>query len=257
MYKLIKSGPYLYGSSIFLLGVEQFITGNFPVALLPVPSDTPGRLILVYVVGAILVIGGLGIIIQKKPTWASILLGPLFILLDLVIHLPKLIANPYNGGEWTVFTELLALAGGAFLLVEHFSADFSAIYVSRISNSLIRSGLLVYSLSLLIFGIQHILYGQYVATLIPSWIPLHVFWAYFVGIAFLATAISFLSKKLAQLAATLLGVLFTLLVIVLHIPRVVTHLHTETEWTSLLIALAMGGISFTLAASSMIRRGVQ
>ena len=41
--------------------------------------------------------------------------------------------------------------------------------------------------------------------------------------------------------------MFFLWVIVLHIPRVVAAVHTETEWTSLFVALGMSGIAWMLA----------
>ncbi|MVM34555.1 hypothetical protein GO755_31290 [Spirosoma sp. HMF4905] len=255
MYTLFRSGPFLYGIAILALGVEHFVTGNFPTALLPIAVGTPGRIILVYSVGAILSATGLCIIFQKKPGWAALLAGSLVLLLDATVHLPKLIANPYNGGEWTVFTELVALAGGAFLLAGNFWTDAIDTNRSRIApNRLIWYGCLLYAVSLLIFGIQHWLYGPYVATLIPSWIPAHLFWAYFVGFAFLAAAVSILLKKQVSLVAMLLGVMFILWVVLLHAPRVVGHLHTETEWTSAFIALAMGGISFSLPVSPVFNR---
>jgi uncharacterized membrane protein len=247
MNRRIRSGRLLYGTAILALGLEHLITGNFPTALLPVPAELPGRLVLVYVTGGALAIAGLCVVFGKKADWAALLVGALFLLLDLGTHLPKLIANPYNGGVWTTFTELIALTGGALVIAGELLTDFSVTRRGYFTNTYMRYGSLLYALSLIIFGIQHALYANFVATLIPSWIPGHLFWTYLIGLAFIATAASILLKKQIPLSTTLLGIMFLLWVILLHSPRVIANLHHETEWTSAFIALAMSGIAFVLA----------
>jgi uncharacterized membrane protein YphA (DoxX/SURF4 family) len=117
-------------------------------------------------------------------------------------------------------------------------------------GSLFEVGRFLFAISLLVFGIQHLMYGAFVATLIPKWIPGHLFWAYFVGGAFIAAALAIVSGKLAPLAATLLGTMFFLWVVMLHAPRVVGALHNANEWTSLFVALAMSGGSWIVAGAT-------
>jgi hypothetical protein len=82
---------------------------------------------------------------------------------------------------------------------------------------------------------------------VTPWIPWHLFWAYFTGAAFVAAALSFVAGKMVRLAAGLLGLMFFLWVLVLHAPRVAASPRNGDEVTSLLVALAMGGVSFILA----------
>ncbi len=91
------------------------------------------------------------------------------------------------------------------------------------------------------------MYGPFVAHLIPSWIPARLFWAYFVGIAFIAAALSIVAKRSAALAANLLGLMFTLFVLLVHVPRVAAASHNGNEWTSAFVALAMSGGAFAVA----------
>jgi hypothetical protein len=39
-----------------------------------------------------------------------------------------------------------------------------------------------------IFGADHFVFANSIANLVPSWIPWHLFWAYFVGVCLLAGA---------------------------------------------------------------------
>jgi len=84
---------------------------------------------------------------------------------------------------------------------------------------------------------------------VPAWIPAHLFWAYFTGIAFVAAAISIATKKMLGMAAMLLGTMFVLFVVLLHIPRVAGAIRNGNEVTSLFVAVAMGGVSFVLAGT--------
>jgi uncharacterized membrane protein len=104
--------------------------------------------------------------------------------------------------------------------------------------------------SLIVFGIQHFIYGGFVATLVPAFMPGRLFWAYFVGIAFFAAAAGILYKLMARPAATMLGVMFFLFLVLLHIPRIVGNSHDGNEWTSGFVALAFCGGSWILASAA-------
>src|SRR5229473_2015080 len=108
-------------------------------------------------------------------------------------------------------------------------------------------GRIFVAISLVVFGVQHFIYGGFVATLVPAFMPGRLFWAYFVGVAFIAAAAGILYRIMARPAATMLGVMFFLFVVLLHIPRIVGLSHDGNEWTSGFVALAMCGGAWILA----------
>jgi uncharacterized membrane protein len=111
-------------------------------------------------------------------------------------------------------------------------------------------GRIFVAISLVVFGIQHFMYGGFVAGLVPLWMPGHLFWAYFVGVAFFAAAVGILYRIMARPAATLLGVMFFLFLVLLHIPRIIGNSGSANEWTSGFVALAMCGLAWALANAS-------
>jgi uncharacterized membrane protein YphA (DoxX/SURF4 family) len=167
-------------------------------------------------------------------------------------YLPKVVATPRNPGPWTSGFELLAISGASLVLL----AQFTGRNTKRASGPVkvwFHLGRMLFGGSLIVFGVQHLMYGPFVAGLIPAWIPAHLFWAYFVGAAFLAAALAIVSGRMASLAATLLGIMFLLWVVTLHSPRVATALHNGNEWTSLFVALAMSGGAFLVAGATADR----
>jgi uncharacterized membrane protein len=115
-------------------------------------------------------------------------------------------------------------------------------------------GRLFVAISLVVFGIQHFIYGGFVAGLVPAWIPGRLFWAYFVGVAFFAAAVGLLVELLARPAATMLGVMFFLFVVLLHVPRIALHSRDGNEWTSGFVALSMCGGAWILASAAFLHK---
>jgi uncharacterized membrane protein len=243
---VLPTGRILFATAIIALGMEHLITGNFPVALLPFPAGFPGRSMAALLIGIILIITGLSIGFRQKAYSGAIILGIVWLLSALYLHAPTVLANIHNGGAWTVLSELMALSAGAFYLAGITSLSSTT---QRNGFNLMMGGKVLFAVALVIFGILHFQYADYVATLVPSWIPAHLFWAYFVGVAFVATAISLILNRQRTLSTGLLGLMFLFWVVLLHAPRAIAKLQSEPEWTSLFIALAMSGIAFMMAGS--------
>ena len=153
-----------------------------------------------------------------------------------------------NSAERTRAFETLALCGGALILAGAMQeARLGSSLSAKITATAAESGRLLFAFSLVVFGIDHIPAARFVATLVPAWIPWHLFWAYFTAAGFIAAGLSIAAGIEVRLSASLLGLMFFLWVVLLHSPRVAAHLHNEGEWNSLFVALAMSGAAFVLA----------
>jgi uncharacterized membrane protein YphA (DoxX/SURF4 family) len=82
---------------------------------------------------------------------------------------------------------------------------------------------------------------------VPPWIPARLFWAYFVGIALLAAALSLALKRCVRWSAPLLALLFFLFVLLVHVPGVVAHPTDRIRWAVVLrdSAFACGALALT------------
>jgi uncharacterized membrane protein len=248
MKSLITLGRFLFAIAITAFGIQHLIFAITRSGL--GPPWTPVNHLLAYLVGAILIVAGFGMATGIQVSCAGIMLAVLFLVRPLLCYVPKLAANVRDPGPWTSAFELLAMGGACLVLAALFATrgPRSGRAAGRVGG-LLQFGQILFAVSLAVFGIQHLMYGPFVATLIPGWIPGRLFWAYFVGVAFIATCLAIVSGKLARLAATLLGTMFFLWVVMLHAPRVAAALHNANEWTSLLVALAMSGSAFIVAGS--------
>ena len=93
-------------------------------------------------------------------------------------------------------------------------------------NIFLDSGRFLLALSMILFGIEHFVFAKFVATLVPAWIPWHLFWTYFVGIALIAAGFAICTKQQAYLAAALLGGMIFAFVLLCHIP-IIARVHSD------------------------------
>ncbi|MEP6925463.1 MAG: DoxX family membrane protein [Pyrinomonadaceae bacterium] len=250
MKNLISPGTVIFAVAMAAFGILSLIYPDFVLGLEPVPAWVPGRLVLAYLSAVFLVAAGVSLINDKTYRLAAISLGIMLYFWVLVLHLPRLIAEPRSGGFWTGAAETLALGGAAWVLAGILQSE--PIDSQKRNNFLDKMSLFgrfCFGISLPVFGILHFIYYEYVASVIPAWIPYPLFWAYFTGIAQIAAGVSIILNIKARLAAMLLSVMFGSWVLILHLPRAAANLSSEPEWTSLLVALAMCGGAWVIAGS--------
>jgi uncharacterized membrane protein len=242
MLKLIEVGRVLFGIALVDFGIQYVIFATGQSWPLPGPPWYPSSRGVAGVVGMALLGAGVSIVIRKQAEMAAWIVATLFAVRVVAIHLPRLLKNIHDPGPWTTIAEVVALCGGALILVGVLGSGARR-------RAAVEAGRWLYALPLIVFAVQHFMYARFVATLVPSWIPGQYFWALFVGAAFIAAAAAIMTGLMASLASMLLGMMFGSWFFILHLPRVVAKLHDGKEWTSAFVALAMSGCALMLAGA--------
>ena len=244
MQELFKAGKYLFALSIIAFGIIQFGVQEFMKGFLPMPEALPARNFFLNFISTLFVAGGILMCIRKIMYRAALLIGLLLFILLIYPHLVTLLGDIHNPNPWTATAEDLALASGAIIIAGNARIPTAPLGKSAFA----RNGRILFAISLIVFAVQHFLYADFIATLVPVWIPFKLFWAYFIGVAFSLASISLFTNIKTRLASALLGFMFLFWVIFLHLPRVAAATHIEPEKTSMFIALAMCGVFFTIAS---------
>lgn len=102
----------------------------------------------------------------------------------------------------------------------------------------------------IIFGIQHFMYADFVATLVPAYMPWRLFWAYATGASMFAAGVSFIVRWQMKLAAFLLGCLMVLYLLMVHPPLLSKEPQVGQHWTRFMQDIAIMGAVFALALLS-------
>jgi hypothetical protein len=186
---------------------------------------------------------------QYKPKLSFLYLGILILGWILFRHVPPLILNSTDPAELNALAMASATAGGSFIMGDSFSNfSTSTRWYGRLERFAMvpTLGKFLYSIPLMVFGIQHLIYTAFLAQLVPSWIPGSSFWVCATGLALVAAAISITFKWKDHWSTVLTGSVITLWIFVLHIPNLVANPKDEYEWTNLFQAIAIGVTAFVL-----------
>jgi hypothetical protein len=114
---------------------------------------------------------------------------------------------------------------------------------------------LCFAIPLAVFGAEHLSAAEGIAQGVPSFVPWHLFWAYFVGFALLAASLSIATKIQVRWSGLLFGIMMFLFVAMMDIPGALADRGNRFAWTLLLRELAFGGGGWLLAAAAMRKEG--
>jgi uncharacterized membrane protein len=100
------------------------------------------------------------------------------------------------------------------------------------------------------FGGLHLAAAQGLSQMVPAYMPWRLFWAYLVGVAWIATALSLISGRLVRWSSLLAGLTLLTFVAMLDIPDVVAQVHSRFSWTLMLRECGFASGLLALAGSA-------
>jgi uncharacterized membrane protein len=102
---------------------------------------------------------------------------------------------------------------------------------------------------LAVFGAEHFSNSQSISKIVPPWMPAHMFWTWFVGLALISAGVGIALRIHARILAMLLGIMFMCFVLTIHIPNVAANPNNRIFWAVALRDLAFAGGAFALTAT--------
>ena len=102
--------------SPIIFEVQHFIYGGFVAGL--VPAFMPGRLFWAYFVGVAFFAAAAGMLYKIMARPAATMLGVMFFLFVVLLHIPWIAGSSSDGNEWTSGFEVQALCAGASVLCQ-------------------------------------------------------------------------------------------------------------------------------------------
>jgi uncharacterized membrane protein YphA (DoxX/SURF4 family) len=215
--QLIALGPVFVASALATFGAEHLV---MPLVMKEiVPAWMPAPLFWTYFVGFALFAAATSLVAMRFVRLSGTLLGVLFFLIVLTIHLPNLIAAPADRLAWTLVLRESAFAGGAWALAGSQSPDAR----TGKRNWMILIGRFCVAIAVSFFGVEQLLHPEFAPgvpapRLTPAWVPLHAFWGYPAGALLLLAGAALLLNKKPRTAAVSIGVVMTLITLLLHSP---------------------------------------
>lgn len=248
---LTKTGRLFFIISFIGLAAEHFIFKDFITGRAPAwPASFRGGLVWAYSTGAFFFIVGIAAIFRKKARVALILAAIMIFVWAFIRNIPVMAEDMFMGGSWTKAGKALFFFGGLLVVagtmpVEPSRRNATLLKYINSKKEFFVVGRLCLSLFVMIAGIQHFIFEEFVATLIPVWFPGNpVFWTYFAGFALIAGGTGLLIPYTVRMAALLTGLMVFSWFWIIHIPRTFISV---SDGIAVFESLAVSGIAFMIA----------
>ncbi|HEU5351608.1 MAG TPA: hypothetical protein VFU55_08425 [Terracidiphilus sp.] len=246
--RIVSTSRTIFAVTMIGLGIIGLLHHNL-VSLWNPPTNSSAGSLLVAFSSLISLAAGFGLLFRRIAGIAARLLLATFLVWLLLFRLPNFLRLPAFAACWSVFPLAVMLAA-AWVLYVWFATDWDRKYLGFvIGGNGLRIAHTLYGLCLIFFGSAHFIDLKDTLSLIPHWLPAHLFWAYFTGCAFIAAGVAALTGIWARLAVTLSVLQLTLFLVLVWVPIVATGSRNPFQWSETILNAALAAGAWVVAES--------
>jgi uncharacterized membrane protein len=237
----------LFAVGMIGLGILALLYGDFALVWQPVALWIPGRTVLAYTSGLIMLFAGVGLLLQVTAVYSARILFP-YLILWLLLKVPAVLVAPRMEAVWLGFGELAVLLAGGWILFARLAGlrAGSPLTFSTGENA-IRAARILFAVSLLPIGLSHIVYVKETAELVPAWLPYRVGWAYLTGAGQIACGLGVLFSIFPRVAAWAEAGMLSLFTLLVWGPAILAAPKTRLPWTAFFISWAIASAAWVVA----------
>src|SRR5450631_3516300 len=237
----------LFAIGMIGLGILALIYGDFAMVWQPVAPWIPGRTLLAYASGVIMLFGGIGLLFRATVAWSVRILFP-YLIVWMLLKVPALIVAPKMEAVWLGFGELAVLMTGGWVLFAQLAELRPGSPLAFLTGENgIRCARILFAVSLLPIGLSHIVYVKQTAELVPAWLPYREGWAYLTGAGQIASGLGVLFSVFPRVAAWAEAGMLSLFTLLVWAPAILAAPRTRLPWTAFFISWAIASAAWVVA----------
>jgi uncharacterized membrane protein len=237
----------LFAVGMIGLGILALVYGDFALVWQPVAPWIPGRTVLAYGSGLIMLLGGVGLLLRSTVTWSVRILFP-YLIIWLLLKVPALLVAPQMEAVWLGFGEIAVLMTGGWVLFATLAGlrEGSPLTFATGANGIRLAGML-FAVSLIPIGLSHLVYVKQTVELVPAWLPYRAGWAYLTGAGQIACGLGVLFSILPRVAAWAEAGMISVFTLLVWGPAIVAAPKTRLPWTAFFISWAIASAAWVVA----------
>lgn len=229
------------------LGILALVYGDFAMVWQPVAPWVPGRTILAYGSGVVMLLGGIGLLSRGTAAWSVCILFP-YLIVWALLKVPALFVAPKVEAVWLGIGELTVLLSGGWVLFAKLAGPREGSLLTFLTGEKgVRLARLLFAVSLIPIGLSHIVYVHATMDLVPAWLPYRMGWAYLTGAGHIAAGLGVLFSIFPRAAATAEAAMIGVFTILVWGPAIVAAPHTRLNWTAFFISWAIAAAAWVVA----------
>lgn len=225
-------------------GRRSFAAGMIVLGLIalwdraPLDGLQPGALgaLTAYINGLLLLALGFGLQIRTTAPWAGRLLCLYWMTWLLARHLPQF--TPSEPSHWVGAAQVVVFGALSIIAGERAREE------PRSASAMYEDvGRVAFGAMLVIFGCVHLLFSDFIATMIPTFVPGRELWPYATGSAMLVAGLSQVACYHSRLSSRLVCLLFLSWLPLVHFGRIIADPSVgEVLFATVAVTLAAGAL---------------
>lgn len=252
-----QPGLTLFALGIIGMGVLALIVGDFAMVWQPVASWIPGRTVLAYLSGILMVVCGAGLLFRATTRLSIRILFP-YVIIWQMLKLPALFVAPGTEGVYLGFGELAVLLAGCWTLFARLGHAGLPGWLSWMTGD---RGVVIaryyFAVWIIPIGLSHWIYLKPSLDLVPPFLPAKAFWAELAGAGQIASGLGVLSGVWARFAAWAEAAQISLYALLIWLPAIAlanrnlgpsfANASTRLSWTAFLISWVIAAGAWCVA----------
>lgn len=198
--RVIGADHFLFAAGLAGLGVLSLFSGDFAFVWQPVPTWVPWRESLAHASGALLLAGGIGMLVKRTARTSALVMTIYMLSWVLVLQAPRAVPAPLNVGSWMGFAESSWLTCGGWILFASLAGPGDRLTMKFAGG--IRVARFLFGASCIELGLSHFVFAEGTAGMVPAWLPDRLGFAYLTGVGHIAAGVGILIAIFPRLAAT-------------------------------------------------------
>lgn len=248
--RVASTGHAIFAVTLIVLGVMGFSRGDFAPIWDSVPKGLPARHALAYVCATVCLLCGVGLLFRRTAAAAARVLVAYLLLWFVLIKVRIIVLQPTVEVSYQSSGETAVILAAAWVLYAWFAGDWDRQRLAfAVGERGVRIARALYGLALIAFGFSHYAYLDLTAPLVPSWLPGHVFWAYFTGATYLAAGVAVLLGIWARLAAALCTLQIAGFTFLVWVPFLIAGKMSAEHWVEFVVSWTLTAASWTVTDS--------
>jgi uncharacterized membrane protein len=228
--------------------------GDFVPRGQPFPTWIAWRETWLYGSALLVLTAATGLCFSRTALPSALTLSAYQALWALICALP-ILSQPLGVGAWYGFCEALAPLVGAWILYAMLRWPWRGAPMPIAGGRAVRTAQVAFGLTCVFYGWSHFAYADYTASMVPTWLPGRVGFAYLTGLGHVAAGIGMMVGIFPRLAATLEAIMMSLFGLLVWVPSFFAQpkpawaTPPQNQWSELIVSLVLAACAWMVAAS--------
>lgn len=252
--RIVEFGRGLLAFASASLAILSLVYGDYAPLGRSLPAGIPWRDLWVYGPVIILLAASAGLCFARTALSSALTITG-YQAFSLLTCLPAIFSSPLSLGAWYGFCETLTSLAGAVIFYAVLRQQSPGSHLPAVSAFAVRTAQMLFGLTCVFYGWSHFAYADYTASMVPTWLPAHLGFAYFTGLGHIAGGLGIALGVLPRLAATLEALMMTLFGLLVWVPSFLARPRPQwatppqNQWSELVVNVLLATAACMVAIS--------